>query len=73
MRHVPGDFLIISHWHIIKGCSRSISVIMSQGIYQGFDGPEGALVQNQISRKDMDCKRGMSPSKRTGCENTNDS
>jgi hypothetical protein len=53
MRHVPNNFLIL--WHV-KGCRRSIHVIISQGIYQGFDGPKRALVQNQISRKNMDCK-----------------
>jgi hypothetical protein len=62
MRHVPNDFLILSQWHVKARC-RSIDVIMSHGIYQGFDRPKGALAQNQISRKDMDCKWGMSPSK----------
>jgi len=71
MRHIPNDFLIPRQWHV-KACCRSINVIVSQGMYQGFDGPKGALAQNQISGKDMDCKWGMSPSKQINRKNTND-
>ena len=55
MRHVPNDILILRFWYV-KGCRRSIHVIVSQGIYQGFDRAKSALVQNQISGKDMDYK-----------------
>jgi hypothetical protein len=71
MGHVPMDFLILRQWHV-KACCRSINVIVSQSMYQGFDRPKGALVQNQISRKDMDCKWGMSLSKRIDRRNTDD-
>jgi hypothetical protein len=71
MGHVPNDFLILRLWHV-KGCRRSIHVIVSQGIYQGFYRPKSALVQNQVSRKNMDCRWGISLSKQIDHENTND-
>jgi hypothetical protein len=70
--HIPNDFLIPRLRQVKTRCC-SINVIGSQGIYQGFDGPKSALMQNQISRKDVDCKLGISFSWRTECRNTNDS
>jgi hypothetical protein len=53
MRHVPNDFLIPRYGQV-KACYRSVYIIEPQCIYQSFDRTKSALMQNQVSRKDVD-------------------